>query len=100
MSPEAPLHSRVQGSKMTNWIHRDGELRQILARNDDPDNETESVANTKKELIPHLKTAEWFNHLSPSVIQKMEKSTTFHTFNQALELVFDYADDNKIWIEL
>ena len=85
---------------MTNWIHRDKELRGILNRNDDPDNEQTSVANTKKELIPHLKTAKWFRRLAPSVIEKMEKATTFHTFNQALALVFDYADETKIWIEL
>ncbi len=84
---------------MTNWIHKDKELRGILNRNDDPDNEIESVASTKKELIPYLQTAKWFRFLPPSVIEKMEKATTFHTFNRALSLVFDYADDNKIWIE-
>ena len=84
---------------MTNWIHRDNILRGILTRNNDPDNEQVSVANTKKELIPHLRTAKCFNRLLPTIISKMERATTFHTFNQALDMVFDYADDNKIWIE-
>ena len=84
---------------MTDWIDRDKKLRGILDRNNDPDNEIESVANAKRELIPHLKTVKWFSRLAPSVTEKMEKATTFHTFNQALSLVFDYADETKIWIE-
>ena len=83
-----------------NWSYRDKLLRGILDRNHDPDNELESVANVKGELMPHLKTARWFKQLSPTVIAKMEKATTFHSFNQALDMVFDYADDNNIWIEL
>ena len=84
---------------MANWVYTDNILRGILKRNDDPDNETDSVKNTKEELILHLKTAKCFNHLPPAVIWKIEKATTFHTFNQALDMVFDYADDNRIWIE-
>ena len=85
---------------MTNWIHRDNILRGILDRNNDPDNEMESVANTKKELIPHLQTSPLYKLLPRNTIQSMEQSTTFHSFNQVLAKVFDYADANKIWIEL
>ena len=84
---------------MTNWRIRDTVLRDILKRNDDDDNEIESVANTKKELIPHLKVAPHFKTLSPDVITEMDKSTTFHSFNRALDKVFDFADDNLIWID-
>ena len=85
---------------MTNWIYRDEKLRGILNRNNDPDNEMESIANTKEELITHLKTTRCFNRLPLSVFEKMGKATTFHTFNRALDMVFDYADENKVWIEL
>ncbi|KKM90940.1 hypothetical protein LCGC14_1233600 [marine sediment metagenome] len=85
---------------MTNWRIKDTALRGILERNDDDDNEIESVANTKKELIPHLKTALHFKALSPDVVAEMDRSTTFHSFNRALDKVFGFADRNLIWIEL
>ena len=85
---------------MTNWIYRDKELRGIVNRNNDPDNEAESVSNTKLELIPHLKSAPHFKTLPPRVIRDMEEATTFHSFNRALDKVFDFADQNLIWIEL
>lgn len=84
---------------MTSWKYSDTILRGILDRNNDEDNEAESVANTKKELIPHLKTAPHFKMLPSGVIGEMEKSTTFHSFNRALDKVFDFADQNLIWIE-
>ena len=84
---------------MTNWIYTDKELKAILKRNDDPDNEIESVKKTKAELIPHLKTTPCFRNLPSAVINSLEKSNTFHSFNRALDLVFDYADDNRIWLE-
>ena len=85
---------------MTNWTRRDNILRGILNRNNDPDNEVVSVASTKKELIPHLQISPLYKLLSPHVIRAMEQATTFHSFNQTLDKVFDYADDNRIWIEL
>jgi len=84
---------------MTTWTHKDNKLREILQRNNDPDNELESITNTKNELIPHLKTSPLYRLLTPSVVESMQKVTTFHTFNQALDKVFDYADDNGIWVE-
>ncbi len=83
---------------MTNWVHTDKELRRILKKNDDPDNESESVSHTKAELIPYLKGAPHFGLLSPSIIEEMEKSSTFHSFNQSLNRIWDYADEHKIWI--
>ena len=83
---------------MTNWLLKDEELKRILARTDDPDDEATSVANTKRELIPHLKGSPCYAHLSKQVMAKLERATTFHTFNQALNSVYDYADDNRIWL--
>lgn len=85
---------------MANWQQKDKLLRGILKKHDDPDNELESVSNTKKELIPHLRTSPMYRLLPRSVVQMMEKATTFHSFNQALDGVFDFADDNLIWIEM
>ncbi|KKL78828.1 hypothetical protein LCGC14_2020930 [marine sediment metagenome] len=53
---------------MTNWIHRDNILRGILTRNNDPDNEQVSVANTKKELIPHFKFGKAVRFYKPDII--------------------------------
>ena len=83
---------------MTNWRLRDEELKKILHRTDDPDNEERSVAATKAELIPHLKSNPCYHGLSKLTIRKMEKAKTFHTFNQALDDVYDFADENKIWL--
>lgn len=85
---------------MADWQQKDRLLRSILKKNDNPDDELVSVANTKKELIPHLKTSPLYKQLPRTVIPAMERSTTFHSFNRALDKVFDFADDNLIWIEL
>ena len=85
---------------MTNWNLKDEELKRIMAKHNDPDNELESVANTKVELIPHLKNNPCWRRLPSPVMAKLEKATTFHGFNQALNMIYDYADDNKIWLGL
>ena len=84
---------------MINWRIRDIELRAILQSNNDPDNEFESVANTKQKLIPYLKNTKHFRGLSPNIIRALEKSQTFHAFNIALDKVWDWADQNSIWID-
>ena len=58
----------------------------------------ESVANTIAELIPHLNKAGYYDRLNPAVLTKLRGAKTFHTFNQALNMLYDYADDNKIWL--
>ena len=83
---------------MSNWTLKDEELKRIMAKHNDLDNELESVANTKTELIPHLKNNPCWHRLPRPVITKLEKAQTFHGFNQALNMIYDYADDNKIWL--
>ena len=84
---------------MTNWKIKDKQLRSILDRNNDPENEQISISNTKKELIPYLQNTPHFASLPRAIIHKMQEATTFHTFNRALDRVWDFADDNLIWIE-
>jgi len=84
---------------MTNWKIKDTQLRSILDRNNDPDNEKISVFNTKKELIPYLQNTPHFISLPRVIISKMQEATTFHTFNKTLDKVWDFADENLIWIE-
>jgi hypothetical protein len=81
---------------MTAWKYTDTELKKILHRNYS-DDETQSVANTIKELIPHLKSQKCYANLPQGIIKAFEKSKTFYTFNNALNFLYDYCDDNKIW---
>lgn len=83
---------------MGNWLHKDEELKKIMARHNDADNETKSVADTKAELIPHLKSNPCYARLPRHIIGELEKATTFHTFNRALGKIYDYADENRIWL--
>ena len=83
-----------------NWKYHCDEFREILKRNDDDEDEEGSVENTKKELLPLLRSNSMFARLRPGVLEALEKSKAFHTFNQALGEVYDYADDNRIWLGL
>jgi hypothetical protein len=83
---------------MTNWTLKDEEFKRILYRNNDPEHEAESVANTKKELVPHIHNTPCWRLLDKSVIQRLESATTFHTINIAINQMYDFADDNKIWL--
>lgn len=83
---------------MANWRLKDEEFKQILSRNDDPDNEDESVRAIISELVPHLRTNPCYSQLPKSAIKAISKAKTFHTLNRAIAFVYDYADDNKIWL--
>jgi len=81
---------------MTAWIYKDTELRGILEANDDPDNEEESVTNTVKQLIPHLKSKPYWKGFNA---QRFRRAKTFYAFNRILDELFDFADANRIWID-
>jgi hypothetical protein len=83
---------------MTDWRFRDEELKHILHRNNDPDNEGESVAKTVAELIPHLKANPCYADLPKAIITQISQATTFHSFNRVLDKVYDFADGKKIWL--
>ena len=83
---------------MTDWRLRDEEFKKILARHDDPDDELQSVVGTVAELIPHLKTNPVWCTLPRSAITRIEQATTFHSLNRAIDRLYDFADDNKIWL--
>ena len=83
---------------MTNWQFEDRKFKWILAQHNNPDNEEESVANTKAKLIPHLKNSSWWAGLNPLTLKRLKKAKTFHAFNQILAQIYDFADDNKIWL--
>ena len=83
-----------------NWKYHLPKFKEILDRNNDEDDEAGSVKRTKAELIPFLRAEPAFKLLSMRVISALEEATTFHTFNQALAAVYDFADDNRIWLSL
>ncbi len=80
------------------WNNKDLKLKQILYQHYDPDKEKQSVANAKVELIQHLKATTCWNGLSDQTIKRMQSAKTFHTFDQALDQIYDYADENRIWL--
>lgn len=82
---------------MTDWRYKDTTSKSILAHNNS-DNETESVANTKKELVPYLKSCPLYKRLNPQVIRQLENATTFYSINNAIASIYDYADAEKIWL--
>ncbi len=85
---------------MTNWVQRAEEFKVILSRNNDPDNEVKSVEDTKRELFPYLKRTPCFARLPKSTLDLLNNATTFYTINRAIDKIYDFADDNKIWLGL
>ena len=85
---------------MTEWLYHYEEFKKILNRNDDEDDEEGSVVRTKVELLPFLRSAEGFKLLPKSVFTLLENAKTFHTLNRALDRVYDYADEKRIWLGL
>ncbi len=83
---------------MTIWQLEDKELKGILYRNNDLSNENVSVEKTIAELLLHIKNTSWWKDLESSTIKQLEEAKTFHTLNQALNKIYDFADDNKIWL--
>lgn len=83
---------------MIQWNLTDNIFKQILSRNDDPNNEEESVRDTVAELIPHLKRNHYWAGLPESTLMAVGEAKTFHSFNRALDAVYDYADSNRIWL--
>ncbi len=80
------------------WKLKDEELKRILHRSYNPDNEEQSVTKAKSELIPHLKNNPCWHGLSTTVFKRLDDAKTFHTFNQVLDEVFDFADEHRIWL--
>jgi len=85
---------------MTDWRLQDSEFKRILARHNDPENELASVVGTIAELVPHLKTSVCWHGLPKVEVAQVKEATTFHSLNRAIEKLYDYADDNKIWLGL
>lgn len=83
-----------------NWKCHLPKFKEILDQNNDEDDEAGSVKRTKEELIPFLRAEPAFKRLGTRVISALEEATTFHTFNQALKAVYDFADDKRIWLGL
>jgi len=83
---------------MTDWRLKDEEFKRILHCHNDPDNEMVSVANTVAEIVPHLKANPCWARLPASILAAIATAITFHSLNRALEKVYDFADDNKIWL--
>ena len=85
---------------MTDWVLKDEQFKAILSKHDDTENELQSVEDTKAELIPHLRNTPGWRRLPGGIIQQLKSATTFHTFNRVLNLLYDYADEHRIWLGL
>ena len=83
-----------------NWMHRDPILRGIIKDIENPDDELNTVLKAKTKLVFHLKGYPCYKNLSPNIITELEESTTYYSFIKVLDKVYDFADENKIWIEL
>jgi len=84
--------------KMAVWLHKLPEFKQILEKNDDADNERESVTKTKTELIDFMRKQKCFDSIPALVMQGLSQADTFHSFNQALNKVYDFCDAHAIWL--
>ena len=83
---------------MTNWSYTDTQIKSILAKHNNPDDEKASVKNTVAALVPYLKSNNVYTHLEPRVMAAFSKAETFHAFNRALDELYDYCDDENIWL--
>ena len=83
---------------MIDWKLEDTDFKRILHRNEDPDNEIISVAQTIAQFIPHLKANPCWARLPETTLTAISNATTFHSFNRALDLLYNFADDSKIWL--
>ena len=82
------------------WLYHKEEFKEILNRHGDEEDEFGSVKATKEELLPFLKGEECFFALPHKVLKQLENATTLHSLNRALELIYDYADEKRIWLGL
>ena len=81
---------------MPQWFYRVEEFHTILGEADE-DDEVGSVAKTKERLLPLLEKPPFLG-LRASTLVAIREATTFHTFNRALDQVYDYADQQRIWL--
>ena len=84
---------------MTNWRYRDRIFKAILARNVNPDDEFLSVEAIKKELLPYLQKTSHWQGVCEENLADLKRARTFHALNRVLALLYDYADENKIWLD-
>lgn len=82
------------------WKYVDHDFKKCLSSYITSAHEKEIVIKSKKLLLEHLKKIEYYKDLDSSIIESLEKAETLFSFNFALDKIYDYANDNKIWIEL
>ena len=83
---------------MTNWKIKDNELRHLLNKCGEFDSENDIVKEFKENIVPYLKNNKPWKSMSVSFFKKCDDASTIYTCNLCLDELYDYADENKIWI--
>lgn len=94
LTPNLPKKFSGQSKIIMNWKQKIS-IGHIMAKDEDTD---ESAAIIAKEL------ADLFSKEHPSgdlasVIGKLKKADTQCKANKAISSLYDWADDNRIWLE-
>ena len=72
------------------WKHKI-DIKQFL-------DEDGNLEKTKKGLIPYLKSEKISKIISEELTDKLEFSEDIEEFDDALSELYDYADENNIWL--
>jgi peptidyl-tRNA hydrolase len=80
------------------WNQEDEEFKKILELHNDMGNEKLIVSTTSKELTLHIKKTECWKGLPSAIIRRLKEAKTFYSFNIVLDMIYNYADSNGIWL--
>ena len=79
-----------------NWLYKDSEMSEIIFSNKEIDDEFKRIEKIKHSLLKHLKGNKIWNNFNTKTI---EKANSIFSFDAGLGELYDFADENKIWIE-
>lgn len=83
---------------MKNWKRQDYKLRDLLNKCGEFDTENDIVKEFKQNVLPYLKNNEPWKSMPASFFTKCDSTNTIYTCNLCLDDLYDYADENKIWV--
>ena len=80
------------------WLSRDSGFR--IATNSYDGESLESLKQSVERAANALRANSAFHAMSREVIATLESAETETQANRAIDLVYDFADENRIWMEL
>ena len=80
---------------MKNWIET-VKFRDLLEDFDDSADELEEIKRIKPLWIERFESIDEIKHFVPS----LKKIKTLNGFNNWLNRVYDFCDENSIWVEM